>query len=565
MSGSSSAKAFEFSPEGIASVLKLHKLAVPPFQREYAWNVDQVQQLFRDLASAKSSNHDYFLGTIVTIPATEEGSLEIVDGQQRLTSTALFLVAMRNYLVGRPSAEMMIESIENEFLTTIDRRAGARVPRLKLNVDDNDFFLHLTARDAAKNPPTPTRESHHRLAAALKEAQAAVKRLVAPFSEVEQVTHLNDWLEFLEHKATVILLKAPDSAQAFRMFETLNDRGLKTSQVDLVKSYLFGQASKRVAEAQAKWSSMRGMLEEVDDNDRGINFLRHLLIASREFIRADDVYSTVQKLVRGEASSVAFLSDLDLHSRLYVATFRADAEQWSGYPADAVNALQVLNKFDIKPLRPLILAVTKAFAPQEAARALSFLVSFSVRLLIASTTRSGSIEESIAGSALAVWDGTITSTKGLKASMAKIVPDDRVFKDAFATATSSKPDFARYYLRSLEKAFDSDPEPWTVVNDDPASITLEHVIPKAPELADWSAFDAETHSRYVRRIGNLCLLQRGTNSDARSDKFADKVEAYRASPLHWTKSLAVPANWSPAEIDARQAEMANWAVKAWPI
>jgi hypothetical protein len=560
---SSTAKAFEFSSEGIASVLKLNKLAVPPYQREYAWSVEEARQLFTDLANAKFSNLDYFLGTIVTIPAHDGNSLEIVDGQQRLTTTALFLVAMRNYLKTVPSTEMMVESIENEFLTTIDRRAGSRVPRLRLNVDDNDFFLRLTA---AKAPPaSPTRESHRRLEEALNEADAAIKRLVAPVGEADRAALLNDWLEFLEHSATVILLKAPDSAQAFRMFETLNDRGLKTSQVDLVKSYLFGQANNRISEAQVKWSSMRNMLEEVDDEDRGINFLRHLLIASREFTRADDVYTTVQRSVRGEAGSIAFLSDLEQYSRLYVATFRADSEQWGSYPAEAIAALQVLNQFDIKPLRPLILAVTKAFAPADAAMALSFLVSFAVRLLIASTTRSGSIEESIAATALWVWDVSISSVAQLKLSMAKIVPDDRVFQDAFAATSSSKADFARYYLRSLEKAFNNDPEPWTVVNDDPAKITLEHIIPKTPQLEEWPEFNAETHPRYVRRLGNMCLLQRGTNSDARSDRFNEKRAIYRASPLHWTSTVADVDAWSPAAIEHRQAEMAKLAVKAWPV
>jgi hypothetical protein len=561
---SSTARAFEFSPEGIASVLKLNKLAVPPYQREYAWRDDEVKQLFNDLANAKLANHDYFLGTIVTIPAGGGSELEIVDGQQRLTTTALFLAAMRNYLKTLPSTEMMVESIENEFLTTIDRRAGSRVPRLKLNVDDNEFFLRLTATNPA-TPANPTRESHRRLQEAFKEAHAAVKRLVAPVAPGEHAAVLNDWLEFLEHSATVILLKAPDSSQAFRMFETLNDRGLKTSQVDLVKSYLFGQASRRIAEAQAKWSSMRNMLEEIDDADRGINFLRHLLIASREFTRADDVYSTVQKSVRGEAVAITFLSDLEQYSRLYVATFRADSEQWSAYPAGAIAALQVLNQFDIKPLRPLILAVAKAFPPAEAANALPFLVSFAVRLLIASTTRSGSIEESIAAAALNVWNGTTSSTASLKASMAKIVPDDRVFKEAFATTSSSKADFARYYLRSLEKAFNNEQEPWTVVNDNPAQITLEHIIPKTPRLEDWAKFDADTHARYVRRLGNMCLLQRGTNSNARSDQFNDKRVIYAASPLHWTSSVAIVDEWSPAAIDSRQAEMAKLALKAWPV
>jgi hypothetical protein len=259
------------------------------------------------------------------------------------------------------------------------------------------------------------------------------------------------------------------------------------------------------------------------------------------------------------------LSDLENYSRLYVATYRADAEQWSGYPKGATQALSVLNKYDIKPLRPLIFAVAKSFQPNEAGNALSFLVSFATRLLIASTTRSGSIEESIAASALAVWDGRVQDTAALKASMGKIVPDDATFREAFATASSSKPDLARYYLRSLESAATSNAEPWTLVNDDPAAITLEHILPKSPRTDEWPQFEPEAITRYIRRLGNMCLLQRTPNSNARSDRFEDKIQAYRASPLTLTSSVAENDVWSPDIINQRQLAMADLAVKAWPI
>lgn len=310
---------------------------------------------------------------------------------------------------------------------------------------------------------------------------------------------------------------------------------------------------------------MRGMLEEIDDEDRGINFLRHLLISSRRFTRADDVYSTVQLSVRGETSAVSFLSDLERYSRLYVATYRADAEQWATYPKSATQALIVLNKYDIKPLRPLIFAIAKSFQPKESANALRFLVSFATRLLIASTTRSGSIEESIAASALGVWDGRIEDTNALKISMSKIVPDDVTFREAFATASSSKPDLARYYLRSLESVIDQQDEPWMLVNDDPAVITLEHILPKSPRTHEWPEFESESISRYIRRLGNMCLLQRTPNSNARSDRFEDKLVAYRSAPLSLTASVAENEHWSPDVINQRQAAMADLAVKAWPI
>src|SRR5215475_12700686 len=127
-----------FEQAGLASVLKQNKLAVPSNQRDYAWTDRQVEQLFQDLAKAMNDGADYFLGAIVTIPR-EDNVLEVVDGQQRLATTAVLLAAMRDHLSMR-GEKMLVESINNEFLTSIDRRNRSRVPNLQLNVDDKELF-----------------------------------------------------------------------------------------------------------------------------------------------------------------------------------------------------------------------------------------------------------------------------------------------------------------------------------------------------------------------------------------------------------------------------------------
>ncbi len=105
---------------------------------------------------------------------------------------------------------------------------------------------------------------------------------------------------YLEHSAQVILLRAHDQSRAFKMFETLNDRGLRTSQADLVKSYLFGLAEKQVGLAQSKWSNMLENLQDLGDDDPQVSFLRHYLIAFSGFVRADGVYDApcVREVVR---------------------------------------------------------------------------------------------------------------------------------------------------------------------------------------------------------------------------------------------------------------------------
>src|SRR5882757_9226249 len=101
-----------FAQLGLGSILKQNKLSVPPNQREYAWELKYVRTLFQDFArEIDSDDRLYFLGTIVTIPRPN-GVLEIVDGQQRLTTATILLSAIRDYL-SREEKELA-ESIDSD-------------------------------------------------------------------------------------------------------------------------------------------------------------------------------------------------------------------------------------------------------------------------------------------------------------------------------------------------------------------------------------------------------------------------------------------------------------------
>lgn len=553
-------RGFKFEPGGIGSIFKTHRLKVPTFQREYAWEEEEVRQLFTDLNRAKSEHTEYFLGTIVTVAKGTHDPLEIVDGQQRLTTTALLITAVRDAQAqfGQPS--QVIESINNDYLGSFDRKRGGTVPKLILNIDDNEFFAGIVGGVI----PEPTRESHRRLAVAYREAGKFVSALVRTFNEKDKPTVLNDWLEFIEHGASVILVQTDNAAKAFKMFETLNDRGLKTSQADLVKSYLFGEAGDRIGEAQARWSSMKDNLESVGDDDRAINYLRHVLIATKKFVRAEEIYETVQGSVRGEANAASFLSTLEAMSRVYVATFQPSSEFWAEHSASAVKGLEVFNQFNLKPIRPLVLALAFAFPPAEFEKAILMLASLSVRLVIAGRTRSGTIETTFAEAAVRVFDKTVTTTVGLKEALGNVVVSDADFMQEFAIARVSNATLARYYLRALEAANASEQEPWYVENADPAVMTLEHVLPQNPG-DKWEGLDAEQQKPLTRRLGNLCLMNKTGNEALANKAFAAKREPLAAAPYALTSMIAEYDGWGLEQIESRQSKLAALAAKAWPV
>lgn len=551
---------FEFEDGGLASIFKKYRLEVPLYQREYSWSEDEVEELFADLHRAKMEGTDHFLGTIVTINQGADKPLLIVDGQQRLTTTSLLITAIRDEQIALRHSVDATNEITRSYLFGYDIHESEHILRLTLNVDDRDFYGGVIRGLFLK----PTRESHHRIQAAFQKARTFVKEIIRTFQDVDKAPALNDWIKFLDHHASVILVKTKDASRAFKMFETLNDRGLKTSQADLVKSFLFGESKDRIEEAQSRWSSMKDNLEEIEEDDRTINFLRHTITATTQFVRADGIFDTTQKICRGRHAALRFLNDLELLSRRYVATFQPSSSFWNGYSDTTIKALSEFNRFDLKPIRPLLLALALKFKPKQFEPAIQLLVSLSVRLIIAGRTRSGVNEQTFASAALDVYNGAILTAQQLAVSLRPVTVTDQEFADEFATATVSKSDFARYYLRALESANADKSEPWHVTNENSSEITLEHVLPQKLN-ENWSNFDQETHRIYRRRIGNLCLLTKSGNNSLGSKSFAEKKDTIASAGLELTKSIAAKEDWGPAEIDERQAIMAKLAVKAWPV
>ncbi|MDE0312045.1 MAG: DUF262 domain-containing protein [Caldilineaceae bacterium] len=550
-----------FQQIGVAGVLKQYRLVVPPNQREFSWTANEVTTLLQDFSKAISDgDSEYFLGTLVTIPRSP-ALLEVVDGQQRLATTAILLAAIRNYL--RETEKLISESIDNGFLTDIDRKRRERISKLQLNLDDNEFFRYRIASDTHSDV-TPSRSSHKLIDDAFNQCSKHVKRIVAGFDRRDHGDVLDKWIEFVEHGAQVILLKVPSDVNAYKMFETLNDRGLKTSQADLIKNYLFGQSRERLSEAQQKWARMRGSLESLEENDITVTFLRYALITLRGYLREKQVYDAVQEKVKGPQDAIEFLTELEMLAASYVTIFNPEHERWNKYPDSTRRAIQTLNLLNIRPLRPLMLAVAHQFESISAAEAFRIFISWGVRLMIASSTRSGSVERPLADAAHLIQTGVIRKPDALKRKLSGTIPTDEQFRQGFESARVSKALLARYYLRSLEMAAKREPTPWFIPNDDRQTINLEHVLPQRPQ-DNWPMFDDEAVKLYAKRIGNLALLLAKSNSDLKSASFAEKREVYKKSPYKLTSQIADVPSWTETTIVERQKDLADLALRAWPL
>jgi hypothetical protein len=192
----SSLEQIQISLGGIAKGIADGDLAVPLYQRSYAWRTENINELFQDVGTAIADKEpEYFLGSIILIRG-DAGRREVVDGQQRLATTMVLIAAVRDYFIQKGDKDRA-DDIEREFLGTRDLKTQEWTPKLRLNELDHDFFQKrvLSPPQSVDRAIAPTRDSHRRLDAAAKGAAEHIEALVKTRSN--PADHLVDWVIYL--------------------------------------------------------------------------------------------------------------------------------------------------------------------------------------------------------------------------------------------------------------------------------------------------------------------------------------------------------------------------------
>lgn len=556
MSESKPISALEILPQGLASSLSTNMLAVPKYQRAFSWDEENVGNFLSDVNTAFSNGEpEYFMGSIVLQGA--ENSYEIVDGQQRLTTASVFIAAARDFLREMKLNEVA-DALEKEFLLTRDIWTQEVRPKLTLSVYDNDFYRKSILGNEKINPG---RESHQRLFTARQRSIDFLSAMSKAHSN--WFDRLRDLVGYLEHKARVIQVIAPNEANAYVIFETLNDRGKDLSASDLLKNYLFGRAGTRIEEVQTKWNQMLGILEAHGGDEVVITYIRQLWAATREVAREKELFAKIKQRIVSPQQAVDFANELVARADHYSAILNPSHELWKELGGEAQLLIESLSVLKIERYRPALLSLLGHYKGKELIDSMRHILSGSVRYLIAIGAGGGSLESAYSDVARKIVSGELTTAAGFAKEMSKIIPNDDFFRTAFLSARVSKAFLARYFLGALERAARGEENCELVPNSNVVFVNLEHVLPENPG-ANWPELTTEVADAYARRLGNLALLSTKKNNEMGNDPFVEKRKILAASEFVLTKSIGDSQVWGPAEIEARQVQLADLALSVWP-
>lgn len=554
---------WEFNPDGIGHILNDRQLKVPIYQRSYSWGPQQLNDFWTDLSGAKSAQQpQYFLGNIVLSGEGADSGHVIIDGQQRLATTMILLAAIRNEY-RRRSDDKAKDIVQEEYIAKWDLRTRCSAPRLRLNSEDDAFFSPLVVEDANPAKLTIIHSSHTLIKDALqffeKKIESAMDIAGSNWSDA-----LADWVDFLKDSVRVIVVDVPTEADAFLIFETLNDRGADLTIADLLKNYLFRHSGNSLETVRDGWVRALGALEISAENSVFTTFLRHLWSSKYGATREKDLYASIKERVTTQTQAIEFSQELVLASRDYAALLNSEHERWTELGTVSEKNLQTLNRLDLEQMRPLLLAVMKHFSGTELKTTLKALVSWGVRGLIVGGIGGGKTERAYSQAAVRVRDGEIKDTAELLSELSPIVPPDSEFKASFSKARVTRSRLCRYYLDVIERIQNGTLEPELVPNNDEEQVNLEHILPQNPRENTWNQFDEDEKKIWPHRLGNMALLRKSENARIGNEEWASKQPILRNSSLTLTQEAGSENAWSKDVIERRQEHMSELAIAAWP-
>ena len=568
----------EADTQGIGEFIQHRRFfRVPDHQRDFAWTEEEVEQFIDDVIGAlQDSDEDYFLGLVVVVEPGHDGVWEILDGQQRLATTTMVYAGIREWLRSDGFEEDAIK-LQDDFIGSRELGETETVSRLTLNINNRAAFRefvvdrHNDAFLASKHDLAPRYSSEGLLIGATRICRRRVSELASQSGQEPKVQAniLYDLAKYLRDRVKIVVMNVASTANAYVIFETLNDRGLDLSVLDLVKNHLFGRSGTHLDEVQSNWIAMLSSLVGRQSDD----FLKVFWTSRWGRIQRGKLFDQ-WRIKYGSLTPTkvtALSAELNQAADRFSALEAPDHDVWNSYSSACKRAVKSLSVLGSRQTWPVMLAAFETFDANEMERLLNLLIILTVRYQTVGKRRTGLLEIASARIARGVFAGELNSPQKVWKEYSQLVPNDKEFLEDFGRWYERKASRARYILAELEKAefkhshqgaYPEKIPPWE-------ELTLEHVFPVNPgsEWSDEMKADPELREEYVHRLGNLCLLQKKPNKEASGKGFPFKKEQILAkSELTLTSAIGQSYDkWDRASIEHRQEALGNLALIAWPL
>ena len=272
---------------------------IPTYQRRYSWHERQVWELIDDIQLIENAD-THLLGSIVCLAGHHMAGLnrlELVDGQQRLTTITILLECIRQRLDKEGESD---EAAEVGRLLSAKPLGGKPLRKVALDSIDSAEFDWLVQDDQEQE------YRNHQLLLAFN--------IIRNWANEQKIDKLGAFLYRLKNQAVVIRLDVSEAKDAFKLFETINNRGLRLSPTDIIKNFLLGNAARfgedALNSARASWAAL---IVHLDGTNSDAFFRYYLMALVQTRIKAAEVVTHFKNVFMRQVVEAAALPERHLY------------------------------------------------------------------------------------------------------------------------------------------------------------------------------------------------------------------------------------------------------------
>jgi len=538
---------------------------IPKFQRDYTWEEEHRDDLWNDIIALwQKEELEHYMGYLV-LQSADNKLFQVIDGQQRIITLSIIVLAVLKCL--KDLVEEGMEPEQNEerrnelyksYIGYTDPETLIKENKLKLDHNSDAFY-----RRQLTFLPSPRELKAKKVNASERQMRDCFlwcyEKIKREFSTGVNLAKL---IAILADKLFFTRLIVSDDLNAFKVFETLNARGVQLSAADLLKNYFFAVVDKakprplEIDELEALWGNIIDKLHGKKLED----YQRYYWNSSNKTVRKRDLFKVVRKNIREKRQVFDLLRELDNMADVYIALQNPEDELWKG-KQDVQNALRELDLFDIRQAFSLLLAAYRHLEDKDFIRLVEACAVVSFRYNVISGLNPNEQEEVYNKLAVSISNKQPFDLSALKRIY---VPDESFATNFSLKSFKGKPKLIKYIFSKLEKhKYNND---ISLTSD---IYNIEHILPESASfnnIPGWEHFSDEGIGRSVDRLGNLTLLEKDLNKKAAAQGFADKKPLYAQSNSRITQALSkLYDDWDEEKLASRQKEMAKMAKEIWRL
>ena len=532
---------------------------IPVYQRYYSWDIEQCKRLWNDIVEMqKKGKVGHFVGSIVNIAEqampTGVQKYMIIDGQQRMTTLSLLLLALRDYAINNPEDTTINARRIDNMLLKNEYESGDERYKLLLTETDRDILMRLVEE---KPIPDDTRSK------LLDNYKFFAGKIADKEVQPAEVYESTGKLQIVN----ITLDRSVDDAQA--IFESLNSTGKELSESDLIRNYvLMGlEPTEQTYVYEHLWRPMELLfVYETQDSVMDRFFRDYLTMKITRIPKQDRVYEEFKLYhLNCEFSTIRELcQDLLTYAKYYTdMVFKR-----SSNPA-LKSLYEDINDLRMEVSYPFLLKVHNDYAEgiiseDDLKLIIRLCISYVFRRSICDIP-TNSLNKTFATLKNEIKpDDYVNSIKAffVMRNDYKEFPDDDKFAAAFVSRDIYTMRSRNFILSHLENYGNKAP---IIIEN----YTIEHIMPQNSSLSpEWQqmlgAKWREVQKTYLHTIGNLTLT--AYNSEMSDHPFMVKMDmegGFKESALRLNAYVVKLNEWNEQTIKERAALLADKAKQIW--